>query len=233
MRTETLFEEEANETAAEFARRKIRAVVDDPEVAHLLCPDNIFGCKRLCVDTGYHETYNLPHVKLVDVAKNPIERITQKGVVTGGTEYEADIIVCATGFAAMTGSFDKIRITGRDGLDLTKMGSRSPDLSRPFYCRVSEFLYDYRARQSVRSREYDPVDRAACGLDGRLHEPYAETGAETIEPTLEEEDAWVEHVNEVAAISLRSTCSSWYVGANISAAARLHALYRRFSDIRE
>ena len=74
-----LFEEEANETAAEFARRKIRAVVDDPEVADLLCPDNIFGCKRLCVDTGYYETYNLPHVKLVDVAKNPIERITQKG----------------------------------------------------------------------------------------------------------------------------------------------------------
>ena len=35
------------------------------------------------------------------------------------------------------------------------------------------------------------------------------TGARTIEPLPEHEDQWVEHVNEVAAISLRSTCSSW------------------------
>ena len=80
-----LFEKEANDTVAEFARNKIRSVVDDPDVADLLCPDNVFGCKRLCVDTDYYQTYNLPHVKLVDVSEKPIERFTEKGVVTDGT----------------------------------------------------------------------------------------------------------------------------------------------------
>ena len=221
-----LFEEEANETAAEFARRKICAVVDDPEVADLLCPDNIFGCKRLCVDTGYYETYNLPHVKLVDVAKNPIERITQKGVVTGGTEYEADIIVCATGFAAMTGSFDKIRITGRDGFDLTKKWEAGPRT----YLGLSTvgfpnfFMITGPGSPSVLANMIQSIEQHADWVvDCMSH--MRETGAETIEPTLEEEDAWVEHVNEVAAISLRSTCSSWYVGANIPGRPRVFMPY--------
>jgi len=42
-----------------------------------------------------------------------------------------------------------------------------------------------------------------------------DVGATSIEPTLEDENAWVEHVNEVSTVSLRSTCSSWYVGTNI------------------
>src|SRR4030088_3493131 len=71
-----LFEKAANDTIADFARGKIRSIVKDPVTADLLCPDNVFGCKRLCVDTGYFETYNLPHVKLVDVSLTPIERFT-------------------------------------------------------------------------------------------------------------------------------------------------------------
>lgn len=63
-----LFEKAANDTIADFARRKIGELVKDPVTADLLCPDNVFGCKRLCVDTGYFETYNMPHVKLVDVS---------------------------------------------------------------------------------------------------------------------------------------------------------------------
>ena len=73
-----LFEKEANDTIAEFARKKIRGIVKDQATAELLCPENVFGCKRLCVDTGYFETYNLPHVKLVDVSKKPIERFTSR-----------------------------------------------------------------------------------------------------------------------------------------------------------
>ena len=67
--------------------QKIRSIVKDPATAELLCPQNVFGCKRLCVDTGYFETYNLPHVKLVDVSKTPIERFTNDGIVVDGVEY--------------------------------------------------------------------------------------------------------------------------------------------------
>ena len=47
---------EANGTAAEFVRQRIRDTVNDPKVAELLCPDNVIGCKRPCLDTGYFET---------------------------------------------------------------------------------------------------------------------------------------------------------------------------------
>jgi cyclohexanone monooxygenase len=121
-----LFEKEANDTIAEFARRKIRKTVKDPATATLLSPDNVFGCKRLCVDTGYYETYNQPHVRLVDVSKAPIEQIIRTGLVVNGEEHEVDVIICATGFAAMTGSFEKIKITGLDGLTLTKKWEAGP-----------------------------------------------------------------------------------------------------------
>src|SRR5258708_27198800 len=111
---------------AEFARNKIRAAVGDRAAAELLCPDNVFGCKSLCVDTGYFETYNLPYVKLVDVSKTPIERFTADGIAVGGSEYKLDAIICATGFAAMTGSFDKIRITGRNGKTLAEKWRGGP-----------------------------------------------------------------------------------------------------------
>ena len=57
----------ANVTAAEFVRDKIRATVKDPAVAEKLLPRSVVGCKRLCIDTGYYETFNRPNVGLVDV----------------------------------------------------------------------------------------------------------------------------------------------------------------------
>ena len=110
----------ANDTASDFIRSKISEIVKDPETAELLSPKDVFGCKRLCVDTGYFETYNRPNVKLVDISHKGVERITPKGLMANGEEFEVDAIVCATGFAAMTGSFDKIDIRGRDGLTLKK-----------------------------------------------------------------------------------------------------------------
>ncbi len=45
----------ANELWCEFVRNKIRAIVDDPETAETLCPDDHpFGTKRPCLDTNYY-----------------------------------------------------------------------------------------------------------------------------------------------------------------------------------
>jgi cyclohexanone monooxygenase len=52
-----------------------------------------------------------------------------------------------------------------------------------------------------------------------------DVGATTIEPILEHEDAWVEHVTDVSTVSLRSTCSSWYVGTNIAGKPRVFMPY--------
>jgi cyclohexanone monooxygenase len=221
-----LFEKAANDTIAEFARRKIRAIVKDPAVADLLCPDNVFGCKRLCVDTGYFETYNLPHVKLVDVSKKPIERFTANGIVVAGAEYPVDAIVTATGFAAMTGSFDKIAITGRNGLTLAEKWRAGP---RAYLGLASAgfpnlFMITGPGSPSVLASMIQAIEQHVDWLvDCLAH--VRDVGASTIEARLEYEDAWVEHVNEVSKVSLRSTCSSWYVGANIPGRARVFMPY--------
>jgi cyclohexanone monooxygenase len=211
-----LFEKDANDTIADFARDKIRSIVKDPATAELLCPDNVFGCKRLCVDTGYYATYNLPHVKLVDVSRTPIERITAGGVVVDGLEYPVDAIVSATGFAAMTGSFDKIAITGRDGLTLKEKWHAGP---RAYLGLASAgfpnfFMITGPGSPSVLASMIQAIEQHVDWL-ADLMGHMRDIGAGAIEPTVADEDAWVEHVNEVSKVSLRSTCSSWYVGANI------------------
>jgi cyclohexanone monooxygenase len=221
-----LFEEDANETAAEFARGKIRAIIDNPATAALLCPDNILGCKRLCVDSNYYETYNQRHVKLVDVSKNPIERFTRNGIVTGGVEYALDAVVCATGFAAMTGSFDKIRITGRNGLTLTEKWRAGP---RTYLGLCSAgfpnlFMITGPGSPSVLANMIPSIEQHVDWMVDCISH-MRDVGAATIEPTIAHEDDWVDHVSEVSKVSLRSTCSSWYIGANIPGQPRVFMPY--------
>ena len=221
-----LFEKEANDTIADFARRKIRSIVKDPAVAELLCPENVFGCKRLCVDTGYFETYNLPHVKLVDVSSKPIERFTEGGIVADGIEYPVDAIVSATGFAAMTGSFDKIAISGRNGVMLTEKWRAGP---RTYLGLASAgfpnlFMITGPGSPSVLASMIQAIEQHVDWLVDCLGH-MRDVGASTIEARVEDEDAWVEHVNEVSKVSLRSTCSSWYVGTNIAGRPRVFMPY--------
>jgi cyclohexanone monooxygenase len=121
-----LRDREANETAAEFLRAKIRATVRDPEVAAALSPRQVVGCKRLCVDTGYYETFNRPNVTLVDLRDAPIEAVTRSGLRTSRRSYELDGIVFATGFDAMTGSLLGIEIRGRGGRTLREKWAEGP-----------------------------------------------------------------------------------------------------------
>ena len=221
-----LFDADANETAAEFARNKIRAVVRDPATAELLCPDNVFGCKRLCVDTGYYETYNLPHVHLVDVSSTPIERFTRDGVVVDGTTWPADVIICATGFAAMTGSFERMEIAGRGGLTLAEKWRAGPRtcLGLSTHGFPNMFMITGPGSPSVLASMIQAIEQHVDWMaDCMAH--LRDIGARTIEPGIAAEDAWVDHVNEVAGVSLRSTCSSWYVGANIPGRPRVFMPY--------
>ena len=221
-----LFDKAANDTVAEYHRAKIRGIVKDPATAELLCPDNVLGCKRLCVDSGYYETYNLPHVKLVDVSARPIERFTEHGIVANGVEHPLDTVVCATGFAAMTGSFDRIRITGRGGLALAQKWRAGP---RTYLGLTSAgfpnlFMITGPGSPSVLANMIQAIEQHVdwvADCIGHLRD----AGARTIEPVVEDEDAWVEHVNEVAQVSLRSTCSSWYVGANVPGRPRVFMPY--------
>ena len=221
-----LFNKEANDTIADFAREKIRGIVKDPATARLLSPDNVFGCKRLCVDTNYYATYNKPHVKLVDVSKAPIERFTAEGVVVAGTLHPLDAVVCATGFAAMTGAYDKMRITGRGGLTLAEKWRAGP---RTYLGLASAgfpnlFMITGPGSPSVLASMIQAIEQHVDWMvDLMAH--LRDIGARSFEARVEDEDRWVEHVNEVSQVSLRSTCSSWYVGANVPGRPRVFMPY--------
>ena len=122
-----LVDREANALISDFVARKIRQRVKDPVVAEKLIPKNHgFGTRRVPLESGYFEVYNQPNVELVDLNETPIERITPTGIKTSNAEYEFDIVIYATGFDAITGSFDRIDIRGVDGVSLKEKWQDGP-----------------------------------------------------------------------------------------------------------
>ncbi len=125
--SDTLTDREANRLASEFIAKKIRQRVKDPVVAEKLIPKNHgLGMRRVPLETGYYEVYNQPNVELVDINETPIERITPAGIKTSDREREFDIIIYATGFDAITGAFDRIDVSGVNGLRLKDVWNDGP-----------------------------------------------------------------------------------------------------------
>ncbi len=114
-----LTDREANRLISEFVAHKIRQRVKDPKTAEKLIPKNHgFGTRRVPMETKYYEVYNQPNVELVDINETPIERVTEAGIKTSDRQFEFDMIIYATGFDAVTGSFDRIDLRGSDGVSL-------------------------------------------------------------------------------------------------------------------
>src|SRR6202008_819842 len=106
---------------------KIRERVKDPKVAEKLIPkDHGFGTRRVPMETRHFEVYNQPNVELVDIKETPIVRITEKGLETADRAFEFDMIIYATGFDAITGSFDRIDIRGLGGRKLKDKWANGP-----------------------------------------------------------------------------------------------------------
>ncbi len=224
-----LASQEANDAAAEFVREKIRGIVDDPEVADLLSPDNVIGCKRICLDSGYFETFNRSNVTLVDVSSAPIEKITKSGLRTGGRDHELDAIVFATGFDAMTGALARIDIRGRGGRTLRSKWEDGPRayLGLGVAGFPNLFVITGPGSPSVLSNMLPSIEQhvdwiADCMAWMR------DRGHAAIEATPEAEDEWVAHVGEVAGATLYPTCNSWYLGANVPGKPRVFMPYLGF-----
>ena len=218
------FNDEANATVREFLHDRIRETVDDPEIAELLIPKGYpFGCKRNPLDSGYFETFNLPHVHLVDVKSNPITAITEQGVrLEDGTEYAFDAIVYATGFDAMTGPLNAIDIRGRAGLLLRDKWAEGPRTYLGLTSAGFPNLFMITGPQSPSVLSNMPVSiEQHVEFIGRISGDMRARGAETIEPTRQAEDAWVAHNQELAEATLFPTADTWYMGANIPGKPRV------------
>jgi cation diffusion facilitator CzcD-associated flavoprotein CzcO len=217
----------ANEMFAEFVRNKIRERVKDPKVAEKLVPKNhAFGTKRVPLESGYYEQFNRDNVLLVDLRESPIERITPKGVKTSDAEYELDVIVYATGFDAVTGPLTRIDIRGEGGLSLKDKWAEGPRT--------------YLGIQSVGFPNLltlvGPHNGATfCNMPRCIEQNVEwvtdcirylrEKGFTRIAATPEAEEAWTEHVNELAVGTLLSETDSWFFGANIPGKKRTVLMY--------
>jgi acetyl esterase/lipase/cation diffusion facilitator CzcD-associated flavoprotein CzcO len=214
---DTLANAESNETLRQFIHGKIRSIVNDPEVAEALCPTNHYvGTKRACLDTNYYETYNLPHVRLVDLRKDPISTITETGIDTANESFEFDAIVFATGFDAMTGAIVGVDITGRDGLTLKEKWADGPvtylGLMTSGFPNL--FMITGPGSPSVLSNMMVSIEQHVDWIADAL-EYLREHDLDAIEPTELAETKWVEHSNEFADLTLMPTANSWYMGVNV------------------
>ncbi|MEH6581357.1 MAG: NAD(P)/FAD-dependent oxidoreductase [Halioglobus sp.] len=214
--SDLLFLPESNEMAARFIREKIRAEVNDPELAEALCPDVVVGCKRICLDTEYYATFNRDNVTLVSVKDQPIEKITPKGLITGDQEYEFDCIVFATGFDAMTGALLKMDIQGRNGQTLQQKWSEgAPNyLGLCVHGFPNIFSICGPGSPSVLTNVLVSIDQHVNWIADCI-ESLRERQVQCIEAESTAEALWVEHGNEIVDLTLFTACNSWYAGANI------------------
>jgi len=217
----------SNDIVAEMIRAKIRSIVKDPGTAETLCPkDHYFGTKRPCLDTGYFDTYNLPHVRLVDLRKQPIVSITEDGIETADESFGFDAIVYATGFDAMTGALVAADVTGRDSLSLKEKWAAGPSTYLGLMTAgfPNFFMLTGPGSPSVLSNMAVSIEQHVDWVAGCLKD-MREEGLDTIEPTELAESGWNQHVQDCAAITLMPTANSWYMGANVPGKPRVFLPY--------
>ncbi len=211
-----LIDPRANELVTEFVRRKIRERVKDPETAEMLVPkDHGFGTRRVPMETGYYEVYNQDNVRLVDIRSSPIQRIMPTGLETADAAYELDILVYATGFDAVTGSFDRIDIRGAGGRALRDKWADGPrtylGLQVAGFPNLLTLVGPHNAATfcNIPRCIEQNVDWVTA-----LIRHMRERGYERVEATEAAEDEWTRHVYEIAAMTLLSKTASWFTGVN-------------------
>lgn len=220
---EVLAVPEINEEVTQFVRTKIRAQIDDPELADKLIPQDWgFGLYRVPLENGYYEAYNRDNVHLVDVSASPISGFYDRGLIVDGQEYELDAVIFATGFDAGTGSLAKMNITGRNGASLADLWSK--DIRTALGLQVHGFpnlftvagplapATGFCNMTTCLQQQVDWITNALSYI--------REQHKVTMEPTQEREDEWVEHHDEVANSTLMMSVNSWYTGGNIEGKPR-------------
>jgi cation diffusion facilitator CzcD-associated flavoprotein CzcO len=224
-----VIDRKANAAVSDFVARKIRARVKDQRVAEKLIPKNHgFGTRRVPLETRYYEVYNQPNVELVDITETSIERITPGGIKTSDREYEFDIIIYATGFDAITGSFDRIDIRGVDGARLKDRWKRGPEtylgVMVDSFPNMTMLMGPHTALGNIpRSIEYN-VD----WVTGLLR--YArENDLTRVEATANGVTDWTDHVRALGVGLLSNEVNSWMTGYNSNIDGKQTRIVARYS----
>ena len=217
---------EANKIVADFVKSKIKEIVKDPNVAELLSPEDAIGCKRLCADTNYFETYNRENVELIDLNSNPIKSITENGILTKNKEFKFDTIIFATGFDAMTGALQAIDITGKNGKKLKQVWKDGPKSFLGLLINGFPNLFTVTGpgSPSVLTNMMVAIEQHVEWISDCINF-LSKSNLNEVEADELFQIEWMDHIEEVAKNTLRYTCNSWYVGANVPGKKRVFMPY--------
>jgi cation diffusion facilitator CzcD-associated flavoprotein CzcO len=215
-------DERLNEEVCEFLRAKISGIIKDPATAEILTPRNFyFGTKRICVGTNFYETFNRPNVSAVSVKNTPIEQFTEKGLVVDGKEYELDVIICASGFDALTGALTVIDI---QGIGRKKIKQAWADNSNTYLgIGVAGFpnLHMIGGPGSpsvlvnvIMGNEYQ------VAWISQMIKHMRDNGYTRVDVDPDHQDQWARTVKNAIEGTVFTTSDSWYVGANVKGKAR-------------
>ena len=224
-----LTDRQANKIISDFVARKIRERVKDQKVAEKLIPkDHGFGTRRVPMETRYFEVYNQPNVELVDIKETPIERITATGLRTTNRAFEFDMIVYATGFDAITGSFDRIDIRGEGGVALKDKWKVGPETFMGVKVRgfpnMLMLIGPHTALGNIpRSIEYN-VDWVT-GLIAHMRDK-GFTRADASAAAVAE---WTDNVRNIGRDLLSNEIDSWMTGINRNVDGKATRIIARYS----
>jgi len=213
-------DKDSNAVAANFVRDKIKEIVKDPVTASLLTPDYHIGGKRLCVDTGYFETFNKLNVHLIDLKQSPIKEISADAL-EADKRYEIDTLILATGFDAMTGALTTIDISGRGGVKLRdqwQSGAKSY-LGIGISNFPNLFTVTGPGSPSVLSNMLPSIEQHVNWITDCI-QWMVNNDKSVIESSQTAEDEWMILVNEIADTTIFTDTKSWYNGSNIDNKAK-------------
>ena len=219
---------EANKTASDFIKGKIRQAVTNKKFATILSDiDHPYAGKRPPIDSHYFETFNRDNINLIDLRSDPILHIDQKGIQTKENHIDLDIIVFATGYDAMTGPLLNMNIIGKQSMKLRDFWKDGPKtflgLQIPGFPNL--FTITGPGSPSVLTNMPMAIEQHVEWIRDCIsyvnNKKYSR-----IEADQKSSKEWGDEVNEVANKTLLPTVKhSWYLGANIPGKPRVFMPY--------
>ena len=198
----------------EQIRARAAELVEDPKTAESLKPYYRQFCKRPCFHDSYLQTFNRDTVELVDTNGQGVERITQRGVVAGGREYEVDCIIFATGFEVGT---SYVRRSGYDvtGLDDINLSDKWAEGMRTLHgVMTSGFpnLFIISNSQAGFTTNFPHAMDETSQHIGYILNECRKDNLDSIDVEKEAEDKWVEEIIGVSrfASDFQESCTPGY-----------------------
>ena len=226
---DVLIDPKANEAMSEFVANKIRQRVEDPDTAEKLIPkDHGFGTRRVPLETRYYESYNRDNVELVDIIDTPIEKVTPDGIVTTDRSFEFDLIIYATGFDAILGSYNKIEISGVHGRRLKDQWD--DELSTFLGIQINNFpnLFMILGPHALLGNNPRSIEFNVEWITDLIGHMTARNLTRA-EATAEAVESWYQHVLEQGEGLLANQIDSWMTGVNSNLDGRQKRIIARYS----